>query len=692
MNREYTFQSYDKKEVVRNHLRLGGKDNKGGSIDVTSQYIEKDGKPWIGITGEYHFSRDKRENWYHELCKIKAGGVNVVATYLFWIYHEEIEGQFNFEGDNDIRAFIEACERAKIDIIIRIGPWAHGECRNGGFPDWLLKKPYKLRDNNEGYMAQSRIWYTKIYEQVWDKFYKDGGPIIGVQLENELVNNGEHLLALKELAIEIGYIVPIYTVTGWNSKYGAKIPVDDVLPVFSAYAEAPWAKGTEPLSLSGHYVFDVNRNDSAVGMDIIKDTDSSGWRLPYEKYPYAMCELGSGLHPTYHRRPVITGMDAYSLCLTKLGSGNNLVGYYMYHGGVNQIGKLSTFNESKETGYPNDYPTLNYDFHTAITSYGEVREQYGLLNIVHLFLQDFGHILAPMETVLSKQTANVNDLASLRYAKRTDGESGFVFVNNYQRLALMEDIMDVVIDTGNVKFPSMDVNSNVCFMFPYNINLDLSDGNTYRLEYATAQLLSVVDDTYFFMAIDGIVPTYKFQDEEAFLVMPGHSFVVTYKKIKIVTLHMDEAIHTRKLDGSLYIGNNCNIYEADGRIYSMEEGSYEFLKWNGLSFERYLVEREEAKNVATFIDVEQPYVPIYERDLKLSNADKYIWKKVEVESAEGFLDIPFKCDVMQVYAEKELVADAYYNGEPLRIPNHLVYGKESYVVYTELQDTFYREF
>ena len=73
--------------------------------------------------------------------------------------------------------------------------------------------------------------------------------------------------------------MPLYTVTGWNSKYGAKIPVDDVLPVFSAYAEAPWAKGIKTLPLSHNFVFDKTRNDHAVGTDIINETDESGWRL-----------------------------------------------------------------------------------------------------------------------------------------------------------------------------------------------------------------------------------------------------------------------------------------------------------------------------------------------------------------------------------------------------------------------------
>lgn len=113
---------------------MGGTNTKGERIDVTSLYFTREGKPWIGVMGEYHFVRDARENWYRELCKMKAGGITAVATYLFWIYHEEIEGEFDFTGDRDIRKFIKDAQRAGLDVIIRIGPWAHGECRNGGLP------------------------------------------------------------------------------------------------------------------------------------------------------------------------------------------------------------------------------------------------------------------------------------------------------------------------------------------------------------------------------------------------------------------------------------------------------------------------------------------------------------------------------------------------------------------------------
>ena len=122
----YTFQPYEKTPLMRERLCLGGTNPQGGSIQVNSLYLERDGRPWIPVMGEYHFTRSSRDQWYRELCKMKAGGVTLVATYLLWIYHEEEEGRFDFTGDRDIRAFLLECQRAGLEAMIRIGPWAHG--------------------------------------------------------------------------------------------------------------------------------------------------------------------------------------------------------------------------------------------------------------------------------------------------------------------------------------------------------------------------------------------------------------------------------------------------------------------------------------------------------------------------------------------------------------------------------------
>ena len=668
----YKFKEFKDEPLLINHLNMGGKNPKGEEINVTSRYFTRNGKPWIGVMGEFHFSRYSRENWHRELAKMKAGGITIVSTYLFWIYHEEIEGKMDFGGDNDIRAFIEECKDVGLDVVIRIGPWAHGECRNGAFPDWLLKKDYKLRDNNEEYLAVVKKWYQSIYNEVKGLFYKDGGNIIAVQIENEFVDNAEHLAKLKEIAVECGFIAPIYTVTGWNSASGAKIPVDEVVPVFGGYCEAPWENHMNRLSPSPHYFFNRMRNDSAIGTDLIAKTQSDGWQLPYERYPFATCELGGGIEVTHHRRPIIKPMDIYAVSLVKLGDGNNLVGYYMYHGGTNKIGELSTFNETKATGYPNDYPILSYDFQAPLSEYGEVREQYGLLNMLHMFVNDFGEEFAPMIAVDSANSVEADDTNSLRYGMRTNGKSGFVFVNHYQRLTELADIENTVISAGNVEFPPIDVKGEVSFFMPFNMKMGDS-----VLEYATAQPLCKCDDTYFFAEIPNIKAEYKFSKGSA----------------NIVTVPFENAKYMRKLNGTVYIGGGCNLYEENGQIHSVEDGEYICQKWNGSEFETLKIGQSAKQSNVEITGVENaPFEPKYKEELCIGGERKLTWKKINVDGRYGFAEIDYVGDVAQIYADGELVADDYYYGKTWRVPCKLLYGKECYMVISEMKDDFYKEF
>lgn len=668
----YKFKEFKDEPLLINHLNMGGKNPKGEEINVTSRYFTRNGKPWIGVMGEFHFSRYSRENWHRELAKMKAGGITIVSTYLFWIYHEEIEGKMDFGGDNDIRAFIEECKDVGLDVVIRIGPWAHGECRNGGFPDWLLKKDYKLRDNNEEYLAVVKKWYQSIYNEVKGLFYKDGGNIIAVQIENEFVDNAEHLAKLKEIAVECGFIAPIYTVTGWNSASGAKIPIDEVVPVFGGYCEAPWENHMNRLSPSLHYFFNRMRNDSAIGTDLIAKTQSDGWQLPYERYPFATCELGGGIEVTHHRRPIIKPMDIYAVSLVKLGDGNNLVGYYMYHGGTNKIGELSTFNETKATGYPNDYPILSYDFQAPLSEYGEVREQYGLLNMLHMFVNDFGEEFAPMIAVDSANSVAADDTNSLRYGMRTNGKSGFVFVNHYQRLTELADIENAVISAENVEFPPIDVKGEVSFFMPFNMKMGDS-----VLEYATAQPLCKCDDTYFFAEIPNIKAEYKFSKGSA----------------NIVTVPFENAKYMRKLNGTVYIGGGCNLYEENGQIHSVEDGEYICQKWNGSEFETLTIGQSAKQSNVEITGVENaPFEPKYKEELCIGGERELTWKKINVDGGYGFAEIDYVGDVAQIYADGELVADDYYYGKTWRVPCKLLYGKECYMVISEMKDDFYKEF
>lgn len=142
---EYGFKKYTPAQVLTGHLKLGGSNPAGERIDVNSSYFTRGEKPWIPVMGEFHFSRYNREKWPVELRKMKAGGITTVSTYLLWIYHEETEGEFDFTGDNDIRAFVEECESAGLEVVLRIGPWAHGECPKRRLPGLAFTKAFSVK-------------------------------------------------------------------------------------------------------------------------------------------------------------------------------------------------------------------------------------------------------------------------------------------------------------------------------------------------------------------------------------------------------------------------------------------------------------------------------------------------------------------------------------------------------------------
>lgn len=58
---------------------------------------------------------------------------------------------------------------------VRVGPFAHGECRNGGLPDWLYGRPFAVRSTDPRFLAHVRPLYAQIAAQVEGMLFKDDG-------------------------------------------------------------------------------------------------------------------------------------------------------------------------------------------------------------------------------------------------------------------------------------------------------------------------------------------------------------------------------------------------------------------------------------------------------------------------------------------------------------------------------------
>lgn len=418
--------------VERDFLNLGLYPQPGRSLQVNSRYLTLDGQPWMPVMGEFHYSRCPRAEWETELRKLRAGGVQVVASYVIWNHHEPQPGQFRWDDQRDLRAFVQLTSRAGLLVYLRPGPWSHAEVHLGGFPRWLPDTG-PLRGNHPVYLGQVQRLFGQIGAQVQGLLWADGGPVIGVQLENEYGLTGpghgaEHIAELKRLAIAAGLRVPLYTVTGWPTL---DIPAREVLPVSGAYADGFWNGSRGKLPPSGVFLFNTRRVIGEMGN--VDGTPAAGG-IDKTHYPFFLAEAGGGMAVAYHRRPVVDATDVYATTLVQLGSGANLYGYYMYHGGTNPACSTGWLNETQASGYPNDVPQLGYDFHAPLGQYGQVRSHWGRLRTLHLFMQAFGAELAPTEAVLPDDAAmDPADLARPRVAVRGAGDSGFVFVNHHVR-------------------------------------------------------------------------------------------------------------------------------------------------------------------------------------------------------------------------------------------------------------------
>lgn len=379
-------------------------------------------------------------------------------------------------------------------------PFCHGKVRNGGLPDWLYGKPFEVRSLDAGFFDYTRRIYRKYSEQFKRLYYKDGGPIIGTQIENEYMHSAapwemitgvsnewvpggqdrnEYMITLKQIAQEEGIITPFYTCTVWG---GAATPTDEMLPLWGVmhfgHGYFITIKGNIQRHLS---IYIDNHNNEAAKTYNFEPT------YPPESLPYACCEMGGGMTCFYNYRIQLPYESVDAMANIKLASGCNFLGYYMYRGGSNPKGsKLPYLNEHQCS-------KISYDYQAAIGEYGQLRRNYFRLKALHIFLQNFADSFCQMTTKLPEGSQDIQpeDVDTLRYAVRTDGKSGYLFLNNYQdhvqcKPKTNEKII-LKLSNRNIEIPDISIAAGEEAILPFYIDIE-----GYRLVYAKAQLLSFI--------------------------------------------------------------------------------------------------------------------------------------------------------------------------------------------------------
>ena len=606
---------------------MAGAQNREVKWDAHSLIV--DGKRVVPAMGEVHYSRIPDDEWEAEVKKMKEGGVTIIATYVFWNHIEEQEGIFRWDGQRNLRRFIEICQQEGLPVVLRLGPFCHGEVRNGGIPDWVFTKGCKTRDENPVFLSFVERLYRQIFTQLQGLQWKDGGPVMAAQFDNEYRGHGSYLMALKRIAQKIGFDLPFYTRTGWP-ELATPVPFGEMLPLYGDYADGFWERSIEETAGNYYKAFNFKafRSSTAIATEQLGE-QKERLNKGDEQYPYFTCELGGGMMTAYHRRPYIYPEDAYSMAVVKLGSGSNLLGYYMYHGGTNPEG-LTYLNETQRTVATNynDLPVKTYDFQAPLNEFGQKNPQYYLLRKLHLFMQDWGGVLAPMEAGFpcSQDIARGDD-SFLRWSYRAKDGSGFIFINNYERLQNVSAKKNVKLEACGVKLPQLTIPAGTICIFPVNIE---------GIKYATAQLVAKRNGKVYLEQIKGIPTTLAIGHKVLKNLKPKGPETPVYKNYYLLTseqagrLFLEEAAH---LDIAINAPIINKVKEA-GALRTITMGVNKVA--------------EEP------VDEDFEQAAVYTIDLP-------------AVSGEGrLLNIEYRGDVARLYADGQLIDDNFYNGRPFQ--------------------------
>lgn len=438
----------------------------GTELGVNNIYFEKNHAPWFPLMGELHYIRYPEKYWEEEILKMKSGGLVIIATYVFWNAHENSKGTWNWRGIRDLHRFTELCRKHGMYVWLRIGPWSHGEQLFGGFPEWINRMEGK-RSNNSEYLAESQKLFNQIGEQTKELYFKDGGPIIGVQLENEFASGDiSHIGTLKKMALQAG-ITPVYFTVTANTVFQDKSY--EAITLQGAYPYRGWEPGGGKATKDFLYANDQWIMSDALGKVYYDIT----------QYPKGLCEQGCGSQVTYKNRFTVEPHVIEAHLQNQIGRGMNLVGYYMFHGGTQLRGM-------KEPGCPE-----SYDFQGPVSEFGVIRQSYKYLKVIHNFIRDFGSDLAKMGVVEPGDSLrDETNTDKLRFVARTSGRSGFLFLNNTQVRIPMPDKtfrMRIQLQDEKIEFPrkNLFLRGQTTAILPFNL-----DVNSALMKYGTAQPIS----------------------------------------------------------------------------------------------------------------------------------------------------------------------------------------------------------
>jgi hypothetical protein len=191
----------------------------GNEVRVVNTYPEHwvDGRPFFMHAAAFFYQRTPRDRWAAELQRLKDLGVNTIDLYPFWNWHQPEEDVLDFDGHTnprrDLKYLLHLLDRLGFKVTCRPGPFFCNEWRNGGYPDWLLRRPeYKMSQQsvlegryplysaleyqqsemaaegwleNATHLKYTAEWYRQILGLAEPYLAGNGGNILHIQIDDD---------------------------------------------------------------------------------------------------------------------------------------------------------------------------------------------------------------------------------------------------------------------------------------------------------------------------------------------------------------------------------------------------------------------------------------------------------------------------------------------------------------------------
>ncbi|WP_176013983.1 beta-galactosidase [Victivallis sp. Marseille-Q1083] len=347
------------------------------SINVAENYLVIDGKRRFLYAGDCAYGRTAREFWRDRLLTMKAAGINTISFYCVWRFHETADNVWDFNGNHDIAAFLDLIHELGLYAIFRMGPFVHSEYRNGGYPDYLVEAlGPRVRSNDDEYLHYSCRWYEKLLQIAKPRLIGAGGPIILIQLENELGSAGckgddiprgsdddeanrRHLDFYCTLVRSAGIELPLLDIN--------KVPGRETL------------LGNH-IDTGGHYPASC----------FCADGELSPFQIhPSNGTPWITIETGCGMFPRFfdyppyrntnsYQGPIIRAAAVEALAAQTIAEGASGIGFFVFCDGQH----FGSDNESM-------IPFRDMNFQAPVSNVGTLRDSYRALKRLGWFVRAF---------------------------------------------------------------------------------------------------------------------------------------------------------------------------------------------------------------------------------------------------------------------------------------------------------------